>query len=259
MGHRVTVVSNGRDAVRRAEANIYDVIIMDVQMPEMDGLEATKEIRAAEVRSGSARVPIVAMTAEALRGDRDRCIAAGMDAYVTKPFRIEELAMELARISRREDEDDSTGPITERSGRPEGALLQTSPTAVAVVPTKATPSVKPTAAGMRNFDLESALTRAAGEVELLREVVVVMLADVPSTLERIAAALGELDFERLRRLAHNLKGAAGNLGGERLAGALHALEQASMEKRADLAATANAEAVEAWRDLEAELVAWSTP
>jgi CheY-like chemotaxis protein len=81
----VTLVANGKEAVEAVEQNIFDVVFMDVQMPEMDGLEATSTIRAREKTRGT-HVPIIAMTAHAMTGDREHCIAAGMDGYVTKPI-----------------------------------------------------------------------------------------------------------------------------------------------------------------------------
>jgi CheY-like chemotaxis protein len=85
-GHTVTVAGNGREAVRLAGERDFDVVLMDVQMPEMDGLEATAALRAGEVGSGR-RLPIVAMTAHAMKGDAERCLEAGMDAYVSKPIK----------------------------------------------------------------------------------------------------------------------------------------------------------------------------
>jgi two-component system, sensor histidine kinase and response regulator len=85
-GHRVTVAGDGRKAVAEAERGNFDVILMDVQMPEMDGLEATRLLRERGVRA-----PIIAMTAHAMQGDRDRCLSAGMDAYVTKPIQPEDV------------------------------------------------------------------------------------------------------------------------------------------------------------------------
>ena len=91
MGHRVTLAADGREAVETWKNGQFDVILMDVQMPEVDGFEATRRIRAAE--NGSARhTPIIALTAHTLQGDRERCLAVGMDAYVTKPVRADELA-----------------------------------------------------------------------------------------------------------------------------------------------------------------------
>ena len=89
-GHRVTVTANGREAVESVEKHAYDLILMDVQMPEMDGLEATAVIREREKRKGS-HIPIIALTAHAMKGDRERCLAAGMDGYLTKPIRSQEL------------------------------------------------------------------------------------------------------------------------------------------------------------------------
>ena len=89
-GHEVVVVGNGRQAVEKSAAQPFDVILMDVQMPEMGGLEATAAIRARE-RDAGGHVPIIALTAHAMAGDRERCLAAGMDAYVSKPLRPQEL------------------------------------------------------------------------------------------------------------------------------------------------------------------------
>ncbi len=98
MGHSVTVVQNGRQAVEKSEAEQFDLILMDVQMPEMDGLEATTAIRAREVSRGGQRVPILAMTAYTMAGDSDRCIEAGMDGYISKPINTEELFKAIENI-----------------------------------------------------------------------------------------------------------------------------------------------------------------
>ena len=85
-GHSVTVAGNGREAVEAVAGEAFNLVFMDVQMPEMDGIEATAMIRGRERGSGG-RLPIVAMTAHAMKGDKERCLAAGMDGYVTKPIR----------------------------------------------------------------------------------------------------------------------------------------------------------------------------
>jgi PAS domain S-box-containing protein len=95
-GHRLTVVDNGRKAVAAAKSGDYDLILMDVQMPEMDGMEATRRIRENEAKTGLS-TPIVAMTAHALKGDREQCLAAGMDDYVSKPIRAREFFETIAR------------------------------------------------------------------------------------------------------------------------------------------------------------------
>jgi CheY-like chemotaxis protein len=96
-GHQVTSAENGREALAVLEQRSFDLILMDVQMPEMDGLEATRAIRSSEAASGS-RVPIIAMTANAMSGDRQMCIDAGMDGYVAKPVKREVMFAEINRI-----------------------------------------------------------------------------------------------------------------------------------------------------------------
>ncbi|HEY8549977.1 MAG TPA: two-component regulator propeller domain-containing protein [Vicinamibacterales bacterium] len=97
-GHRVTVVDNGRDAVRLAATGAFDLVLMDVQMPDVDGFEATRRIREAEAAAGHERLPIIALTAHAMKGDRERCLAAGMDDYVTKPVQVAELFAAIERV-----------------------------------------------------------------------------------------------------------------------------------------------------------------
>jgi len=99
MGYRADLASNGLEAVQSVERQTYDVILMDVQMPEMDGLEATRRITAKW--SAEARPRIVAMTANAMQGDREMCLAAGMDDYVTKPIRVDQLVAALNNVAAR--------------------------------------------------------------------------------------------------------------------------------------------------------------
>jgi CheY-like chemotaxis protein len=96
-GHSVATAANGRLAVEMTAAERFDLVLMDVQMPEMDGLEATRTIRGRERRSGG-HLPILAMTAHALKGDAERCIAAGMDGYVSKPARPADLAAAIEKV-----------------------------------------------------------------------------------------------------------------------------------------------------------------
>jgi CheY-like chemotaxis protein len=96
-GHTVTIAANGREALTRVAGGGYDLVLMDVQMPEMDGLEATMAIRATERQTGR-RLPIVALTADAMTGDRERCLEAGMDGYVTKPVVQQVLFRTMAEV-----------------------------------------------------------------------------------------------------------------------------------------------------------------
>ena len=101
MGHSVLAVSNGRAAVEEFKSGVFDAILMDIQMPEMDGVEATKAIRSDESLGERALVPVIALTAYALEGDREKFLAAGMDDYVTKPVSLGELQRALAKVRRR--------------------------------------------------------------------------------------------------------------------------------------------------------------
>ena len=96
-GHTVVAVEDGRQALRALDGERFDVVLMDVQMPEMDGFEATAAVRARERVQGG-HLPIVALTAHAMKGDRERCLEAGMDAYVAKPVNAEELFATLERL-----------------------------------------------------------------------------------------------------------------------------------------------------------------
>src|SRR6185295_6556035 len=99
MGYRADLASNGKEAVESVERQTYDVILMDVQMPEMDGLEASRRITAKW--SAGERPRIVAMTANAMQGDREMCLQAGMDDYVTKPIRVDQLVEALNNVQQR--------------------------------------------------------------------------------------------------------------------------------------------------------------
>jgi two-component system, sensor histidine kinase and response regulator len=96
-GHEVVVAGNGRAALEALENQTLDLVLMDVQMPEMDGLQATAAIRQGELKSGN-HIPIIAMTAHAMSGDKERCLGAGMDGYVSKPLRVEDLFSTIEEV-----------------------------------------------------------------------------------------------------------------------------------------------------------------
>ena len=107
-GHQVTMTATGREAVERIREEVFDVVLMDVQMPDMDGLEATALIREWENSRGR-RTPIIALTAHSMKGDRERCLAAGMDGYVTKPFDADKL-FEVVESTARQQAQESPAP-----------------------------------------------------------------------------------------------------------------------------------------------------
>jgi CheY-like chemotaxis protein/HPt (histidine-containing phosphotransfer) domain-containing protein len=174
-GHTVTVVGNGRLAVERAAQEAFDLILMDVQMPEMGGLEATAAIRKAEAGTGR-HLPIVALTARAMSGDREQCLAAGMDAYVSKPLNAPEL---LAAI--------------------DAVVAGASPTA----------SAPPAADGARSVDLSALLAGFGGRSDIVSQVIDVFVTDAPAMLTRLRNAAAGADVAELAAAAHAIKGSAG--------------------------------------------------
>ena len=172
-GHEVVVADNGRQAVELAQAEAFDVILMDVQMPEMDGFEATRCIRHGEQAAGR-HTPIIALTAHALRGDRERCLDAGMDAYVSKPMRARDLyeAIQLATA-------DYSGSARRGVGDRGGQVV----------------------------NWPEALTAVQGDRVLLRELAEIFLQDYRSLLLAAQAAWERGDAAQLQRTSHTLRGA----------------------------------------------------
>ena len=211
-GYRADAVANGAEAIRSLETLPYDLVLMDVQMPEMDGFEATHYIR--DPRSAVLRheIPIIAMTAHALQGDRQRCLAAGMDDYVVKPVSPQalEAVMErwLPQQSAREAAPAPAGPET--------AMLATGETA-------ATAPV---------FDRAGMLARLMGDDELARIVVSGFIADIPLQIESLEGFLQAGDEAGALRQLHTIKGASAQLGGEALRAV--ALEAEAAGRNGDL-------------------------
>jgi PAS domain S-box-containing protein len=184
-GHRVVTVGNGRQAVDAVSHEPFDVVVMDVQMPEMGGLEATAAIRARERTTGG-HIPIVALTAHAMPGDREQCLAAGMDGYVSKPLRPDELFATLDGIV-----------TAESASTPRPAV----PGPIDPIGGNRAPSV-----GVDRADLLAGL---GGNANLLDEVIGVFLADVPALIERMRAAASSAEAGALAAAAHAIKGAVG--------------------------------------------------
>jgi CheY-like chemotaxis protein len=191
-GHNVTTVGDGRQAVAQATAEAFDVILMDVQMPEMGGFEATAAIREHERTTGT-HTPIVAMTAHAMAGDRERCLAAGMDAYVSKPLRAEELIATVDRLVGPAPHVDTVPSSATTAGAPAADVATTAP---------------PEAAGSL-IDRDALLASVGGSESLLREVVGVFLEDTPKQIAALEAATRARDPKAVASAAHAIKGSAG--------------------------------------------------
>jgi signal transduction histidine kinase/CheY-like chemotaxis protein/HPt (histidine-containing phosphotransfer) domain-containing protein len=215
MGYHADAVANGAEAVKALEMMPYDIVLMDVQMPEMDGLEATKEIRRLETacpgklasgagrQSSIQRVPIIAMTAHAMKGDREMCLNAGMDDYVTKPVQPVALAETIARWV-------SDGPATQKAQTAQKAQTTEKPSGTE-----------------SSFDRAALLDRVGGDEEVLREIIGIFLQDLPGQIESMEDAVKKGDPLLIQRLAHTMKGASGNAGAIALQKAALDLEKAA--------------------------------
>jgi two-component system sensor histidine kinase/response regulator len=208
-GHRMTVVEDGRQALEAVQKHHYDLVLMDVQMPELDGLEATQLIRQWERESGSPAVPIVAMTAHALQGDRDRCIASGMDEYLTKPIRSELLFQMVERFT--------TGDahVTVRhDGVPvaNGEAIASQPVASRVT-------------SMDCADWAHALDVAANDPMLLNEIAAAFCDEGPILANKLTQAIPAGDLLGLQRTAHTLKTGFATFGFDAARQAAQSLEQ----------------------------------
>jgi PAS domain S-box-containing protein len=224
-GHHVHAVENGRIAVTAiASATTgFDVVLMDLQMPEMSGFEATDEIRERE-RGGPAHLPIVALTAHAMAGDRERCLAAGMDGYLSKPIEVNDLITTVERFGG----DDAA---------PEDVQNQE-------------PSPRTT-----TFDEKTALTYTGGDRQLLKEVIDLFRKDSPAALRRIERALHKHDGDALRMAAHALKGAIATVGSPAGRETAAELEMMAKSSRFTDAARVYAHLGELIQELDAAFVA----
>ncbi|HJW02280.1 MAG TPA: ATP-binding protein [Azospira sp.] len=212
-GHRVTPVGNGREAVVALEAGGFDLVLMDMQMPEMDGLEATRLIRAREASVGG-HVPIIAMTANAMAGDRERCLEAGMDAYVSKPIQRDEF---FAAIH-------SWGAVSVSSAGGAASSVVKPP------PTPGATTVD--AVGESPCDRAEALARLDGDEELFATLVRMFVDEIPNYRRGLESALAQGVIPTLAREAHTLKGLLGTFSAHR--GTQFALELETLTKAGSL-------------------------
>jgi CheY-like chemotaxis protein len=198
LGLRTDVAADGVEAVEACANVQYDLVLMDCRMPVMDGYEATRTIRAVE--GTTRRTPIVAMTASAMFADHERCLAAGMDDYLSKPVRVVDLADKVDRWIRQ----DGTSPPTASSNEPV---------------------------------LDEAVIAELASLgdEVMAELVPEFISDTQEQLDIVRSAVREQDVERLTGAAHALRGSAGNMGGTRVATMCRRLEDTALNGRFDRA------------------------
>jgi PAS domain S-box-containing protein len=188
LGHTVQLAGNGAEVLAALAKQTFDLVLMDVQMPELDGLEATAAIRRQEAVTGR-HVPIVAVTAHAMKGDRERCLAAGMDGYVAKPIQEQDLRQAIADLF---VTGDPTGPEMTAAG----------PTSPGDALEKAADLV---------LDGAALLARVGGNGRVLKQVVDLSLGEFPRLLEAARSGLAQGDGRALERAAHSLRGTVASL------------------------------------------------
>ncbi len=186
LGYRPDLVENGQEALAALDAGAYDAVLMDCQMPVMDGFEATREIRRREAGGAASRhIPIIAVTANAMQGDRERCLAAGMDAYLAKPIKLEDMRTTLARwVMPPASEDTDKGVVKSLGPASDGRLI---------------------------FDPSQMLQNIGGDQDLQVQLVDLFLERQAGMMSLIRQALSLGDAATVERAAHTLKGTAGNL------------------------------------------------
>ncbi len=204
MGHSITVAGDGKKALEAMEQGTFDLVIMDVQMPVMDGFEATTFIRNQEEGTGT-HVPIIAMTAHAMKGDRERCLESGMDGYVSKPINVQELYDAIDNLFSATNDEQKTEPFVE--------------------------------SGDGVADREALLERTGGDMDLLRELVEIFVDDSLLLVDRIRQAVVQKDADELEKAAHGLKGSVLNFGAKSVAAIAQALE--TMGRNRDLTQAQN--------------------
>ncbi|HLA75762.1 MAG TPA: response regulator, partial [Gammaproteobacteria bacterium] len=206
LGLKAEAVANGREAVLASQAANYSLILMDCNMPEMDGYQATKSIRASERLTGKS-IPIIAMTANAMGDDRARCLACGMNDYLSKPVSIEQLKVVLGRWL----------PHSEGPAPAAYAPVRAASSPSTVTPLNLSSIDHQVLEGLHGLQIE-------GTPDVVGELIDIYLADTPLLLQSLHEAIPQGDAQALRRTAHSLKSVSANLGAKRLAALCKELE-----------------------------------
>lgn len=249
LGYTADAVCNGVEAVSALNRSPYDIVLMDCQMPELDGYEATRMIRKSGGRFLS--TPIIAVTANAMAGDREKCLASGMSDYMSKPVLAQTLATTLKKWIL---PDAAAGSALPAHSPPAAALLSAS---APVSRTQTQPRPQPAAAKAPTHSpadfgpaldagaLENLRSMDAGDEGFMAKIIELFLADSTERIEGMKLASATRDGDALRRLAHALKGSCGHFGAARLAALCHKVEQIGAEQPVG-------DASEALRELTAE-------
>ena len=230
-GHHVVLASNGKEAVEAFQKGEIDLILMDVQMPVMDGFEATREIRKIEADTKSSTfnrqysIPIIAMTAHAMKGDREKCLEAGMDDYVPKPIKADELFKVIDKLAHGPNNKEKKSPLSKKNDTGSDDVL----------------------------DLSKAMEVVAGNRGLFQEIAEMFLENLPRQVDEIKEGIARGDADSLKRAAHGLKGSVGNFGARRAFDAAYNLEKIGEEVKMGEAKEALSRLEEELSDLTVEM------
>jgi PAS domain S-box-containing protein len=206
LGYSADIANDGRAAVDAWSKKPYDVILMDCQMPGLDGYEATREIRQRE--GSSRRTHIVALTANALGGDREKCLAAGMDDYLSKPLRVEELKRSLESVPSGNDRPAPNAPSAGEAPIP---------------PTEAAAGAEPP------VDMERLMDVASGDNDTMRQLVAMYLEQTPPKIAALETAIQQADVKGIKQHAHSVAGTSASCGMTAVVGPMRALEKMAIE------------------------------
>ena len=190
-GYKADVAFNGAAAIELLQKKIYDLVLMDCQMPIMDGFEATRRLRVSEETAANRSVPVIAMTANAMNGDRERCLSAGMDDYLPKPVKPAELKQMLVKYLQKHLPAAETGCVIDCS---EQAISQ----------------------DLHIFNQAELLDRVSDSVKLMYEIIEIAIEDIPQQLNLLRDAIAEDNRDNILKEAHTIKGCAANIGATEL-------------------------------------------
>ncbi len=255
MGYQATIANNGIEALQKLKQHTYDVILMDIQMPEMDGMEATQHIRTYWPVHEQPR--IIAMTANAMKGDRERCLQAGMDDYVSKPIQMKSLqnalvhayqhqTEQMSQVQPADTEEQETAPalpvsVHESVQVPDSIVTNTCNNTNTASPSLSVEHI-PTQDGDTAFayaevidisvlaDLQESLGTDEGD-DIVRELITVYLEDTPNILTALFQAIADGDVEIMTRSAHTLKSNSAQMGAKRLSALCKHMEMLGREKK----------------------------
>jgi signal transduction histidine kinase/DNA-binding response OmpR family regulator len=224
LGHSLMIANNGKEALTLLDQqNNFDLVMMDIQMPEMDGIEATRQIREKEAKTGE-HIPIIAMTAYAMTGDKERFLSAGMDGYVSKPISTTELQAAITSVLNLDNGDDPVMLLHQREKRLVATMTDT-------------------------WNKREMLEKLDGDKNLLDQIIQIFLASAPNHLSELRQAIADGNAKRVETTAHSLKGELGYLGVAEISTKARQLEE--MGRNSDLE-----RAKDLFRQFEAEVLAF---